>query len=238
MFREITYTSLIPGITQSESFWTFAWDAPSRERLIEAQKKRIAEKFAGIVPRHCDGATIVQVRSSAAVLRRGPHSLAARIHACGHASTRVSARAATVIGRSERGRCTERMHDEAPQSTATLRDRRFVLQRVTRRVRAERVHLPVSECLSSVSSAQRVSSSRDTFHLTRFRGARVCATLRCVRIAEGGPRGCVVPTRGTGAFGSPSPSFTYPYECELLCVTTEFEESPRHWETLNCRDRI
>ena len=100
-----------------------------------------------------------------------------------HAGTRVSADRGvrrSAVG-SERGRCTERMHDEAPQSTATLRDRRFVA--VLHLVGEKEGSPPVSECLSSTSRTS-ISSER---YVPVERDFEVRASrLRCELANRGG----------------------------------------------------
>jgi len=133
----------------------------------------------------------------------------------------------TTIGRSsERGRCTERMHDEAPQSTATLRDRRFVV--VLHLVGEKEGSPPVSECLSSTL---RTSISSEIYvplsEISRCAHLVTVRTCESWKVDRGG--GCVltfVAVHSDCSFRC----FFFPCECELSCVTTEFEESPRNAE--------
>lgn len=120
-------------------------------------------------------------------------------------------------GRSrERGRCTERMHVEAPQSTATLRDRRFV---AVLHLAGEKKGNPPACAGVFIFSASRASLSSEIRPIERDSEVRVS---RCVQSRE------IRRVEGVRAYTSVAVHLDLSlclHECELPWATIEFEES-------------
>lgn len=119
------------AVTNTKPCFSGADPADVPQALGDAKPRDSRVPSAIIIPMR------VHTRASSPALPR----LRARTHARPHASTRAPTRAHVHPprgGRPQRGRCTELVHVEAPQSTATLRDRRFVRSPPCQTLKGER----------------------------------------------------------------------------------------------------